>query len=216
MKLVVGSYRGMKLLPDTLKEIGKYVSGVTQIIIVDDSPSGEVSKYYQSAPVTVVPLGGVGCHAAMEVVRNIMKTGKGPGFDSFGCFWEEDCVPIKEINLQDFAIELNRDPLMVQIAFGRQPTFPEEVEAGSVARFLAGSDAFEFEMVGGSYSFIKQDRVFTGNPSIWSPPAWQDPWPQVPGHEAIKTTELKGQGYYFGYTVEQLIDHLGEREGHGY
>lgn len=212
MKLVVGSYRGMKYLPDTLKAIGSLVSGVTQIIIVDDSPSGEVAKYYHNAPVTVVPTGGVGCYGAMEVVRNIMKDG---GDNSFGCFWEEDCVPIKEINLQDFAIELNRSRGMAQIAFARQPTYAQEVKAGSVAKFL-GPEAIEHQMTCNELHFILQDTVFTGNPSVWAPSAWKDPWPQEDGHEAIKTEQLKAEGYFFGYTVEQLIKHFGEREGHGY
>jgi hypothetical protein len=200
----------MKLLPETLKAIGRYVIGVTEIVVVDDSPKSEVFHKLVS-PTKVIPLEGVGCYKAMEVVRQQMSS------SPYSCFWEEDCIPIKEINLMDFAIELSHSgPHMVQLAFGRQPTYPEEIKAGSVAKFLM-PDAIEWDMISGPYNYVKQDTVFTGNPSVWGPGAVDvGPWPQCDGHEAVRTAQLVERGDYFGYTVEQLIEHVGEREGFGY
>lgn len=142
-------------------------------------------------------------------------------------FWlEHDFVFTQPVDLRELAQVLDMEPWLAQMSLLRQPTSPEEVEAGGVIQRHGGSSFLayvapvekEFERV--MRAWLKHSIYFTTNPSLMRRQFMVDnPWPDKATEcEGYFGIDLRERGYEFGIwgAGETWVRHIGARTGHGY
>ena len=199
----MGTYRGLTHVPDALDSIERYVTGIDELVFIDDSGDSAIGAWL-SRHGTVHPYPRLGFAHTMKVACELMAAEPCAGW------WEEDFTAIRPIDFTALAALLDADPSLAQIALLRQVWYEEEEKAGGILPFL---DARPHPDVPG---LCVQQRVFTTNPGVWAPCGYAGGWPQSPGSEHLKTLELLADDRCFAYLDGQAVHHAGERTGHGY
>ena len=125
MQLIVISNRRDTYLEQALCSIVEFVSGVTDVTVIDDSGDHDfrqrLSKTYRCVAVGKTPVGYRGAVAkAFSIARG-----------SHFMLWEEDFVAVSDVNVRDMARCLDARPHLAQLALMRQPWYEPELRAGA-------------------------------------------------------------------------------------
>ena len=205
MKVVIGSYRGKKHIGKALASLDTHLTGMTDLVIVNDSPCPDDGAWLAQYG-KVVNVGGLGYTVAMY---KVCEAAEGMPI----MFWEEDFQLLEPVNLDQMNEILYYRPYLAQIALLRGPHFPIEHKYGGLIEALEAQGHTFTEVAG----VIEQTATFTANPSVWRAHVTDQGWPQWGGWtEEVKRDLLLGQGYRFGYLPGIKVAHEGERSGHGY
>lgn len=202
--LIIGTYRGTALVERAMRTIDKRLSGVTEIVLVDDSgkpdTSAQLARYGE-----VIQVGGKGYNTAMKAV--CQRAGDAPFM-----FWEEDFILNGKVHLGDLADILDARPHLAQVALLRQAWFRNEVRAGGLIQALKerGEDV---QLIGNVW---EQRATFTCNPALWRSGVAASGWPDGQWSEDAKRDQLIAEGYSFGFLDGVRVFHNGRRSGYGY
>lgn len=211
MRLVVGGYRGRTHIDTCMTSIAKHVTGIDDIILIDDSNNPEHAEHW-SRYSTVIEGRGKGYANTMHLACTVM-TGE------YALFFEEDFVFTEDVNLADLTAILDAEPDLAQIALLRDPYYDYEADgvlAGLEVCRQRLAQVGKHRVIEDRGDHISQTLVFTTNPSVWRRDAWLDGWPQCPNSEREKSTQLRQQGWTFGWMKNQTLLHTGQHEGIGY
>lgn len=202
--LIIGTYRGTALVERAMRTINKRMTGVSEVVLVDDSGNPETSQALRRYG-EVIEVGGKGYNAAMKAVC------ARAGADAF-MFWEEDFILNAKVDLGDLAGLLDQRPHLAQIALLRQAWFRVEVRAGGLIQALQQRGE-KVELVQGVW---EQQGTFTCNPALWRAGIAASGWPDGEWSEDAKRDQLIAEGYSFGFLDGVRVFHDGRRSGHGY
>ncbi|MEU2002054.1 glycosyltransferase [Rhodococcus sp. NPDC019627] len=212
MKLIIGTYRKQAYINQALESIDQYVSGVSEIVFVDDSGDPEHQAWLSQFG-RVVDTGRSGYNVAMKAVC------AEAGSSQF-CFWEEDFKAVVKFDLTELGEVLDQRPKLAQLALLRGPHFPIEHEHGGLIQALeAKGEKFELVAQPGlriSRNIYLQTATFTCNPAVWQRGIAAQGWPDGQWSEDAKRDQLLAQGYKFGFVPGIKVHHEGVRSGYGY
>jgi len=155
LRVLVGTYRGRKHIDDALKHIDQHLTGMTDLVFINDSPNPDDSTYLAQYG-KVVDVGGKGYTVAMQAACTAAQ--------GEPIFWfEEDFGLLCDVNLNDINEMLYHRPYLAQIALLRGPHFPIEHHFGGLIEALQAKGQKFTEVAG----LIEHTAVFTANPSVW-------------------------------------------------
>lgn len=207
MQVIVGTYRKDAHITAALASLEKFVTGVDDLIFVDDSGDPENAAWLTQHG-TVIETGRVGYTRAMKAVCEAAG-----GQESF--FLEEDFTFLSPLNLAELSNILSERPYLAQIALLRGPHYRVERQHGGVLEALRARHANrrKIKEVDG---VIEQTLTFTCNPAAWRGEVFASGWPSQRWSEEAKAKLLLGEGYKFGYLPGIRVAHHGAHEGFGY
>ena len=222
MKVIIGAYRGAALVDRALRSLEKDVLGWTEVTIVDDSGDDSVEralrKLSSSGPrdrlirsmvsIRVVPLPRVGYTRAMQ---RVFEEARGA---QHWCFWEEDFVATRQIDLRGTARLLDAHPELAQIVFLRNAVYPVEHVSGGVVEGMENRLGVKVERL--PDGLLRHDATASGNPAVWRAGIAEGGWPQVKWSENRLTERLREQGWRFAWLEGEAVRHDGEHSGYGY
>ena len=209
MRLVLGTYRNKKHLPVTLKSLYKNLKGVDELVFIDDSPVDEDTDWLKSHG-RVIRTRGLGYCRAMYTACLEMTP-------PYSCWWEEDSVLDREVDLNKIAEELENDSTLAQFVFLRQPWFAAELEHSDIIQPMIERRPSPITLEEGVHEkYWKHQSIFSTNPGVWQPRAWEHLWPLCGSSEDEKTRYLLQEGLWFATQHQRSITHFGRRSGHGY
>jgi hypothetical protein len=204
MRALIGTYRNRVHVPDALRSLDQFVTGITDLVFIDDSGNADTSTWLAQYG-KVVEVGGRGYNAAMKAACDAAE--------GQPClWWEEDFTALVPVDLTHIAELLFHRPYLAQIALLRGPHFPVEHEHGGVIEALVAK-GHTFTEVNG---VIEQTATFTGNPSVWRGEVFRAGWPVGKWSEERKRDLLLRESYRFGYLPGIRVGHDGVRSGHSY
>lgn len=204
VKVIVGTYRKRRHIRRCLSSLSEHVSGVSEIVFIDDSGDAENAAWLSTYG-TVVEVGRRGYNAAMRAACEAA--------DGQMCMWlEEDFEFLKPLDLSVMRQVLEHRPYLAQVALLRGPHFPIERERGGLIEALEYR-GHRFDRVGG---LIEHTATFTCNPSVWRGHVFAAGWPKGKWSEDRKRDQLISMGYRFAYLPEIRVKHTGERSGFDY
>lgn len=200
MLLILLSNRGSLYLPKTMELIERFVSGVTDVVIIDDS-GDESCRAELNRLGTVVPVAGraAGYRASMSTVFEIAS---GEEF----LFWEEDFLPLEPIDVTALAATLRDRPYLSQIALMRRPWYSHEFAHGGLIGAMERI-GHKFKLVDG---LIEHRAFFTGNPCVIPKRTYSRGWPDSDVSEvAFAEVLLRDPEMRFGMVPKEVIEHVG-------
>lgn len=204
MRAIIGTYRKKLHVPDALRSLDTHVTGITDIVFIDDSGDPDNSAWLaQYGKVIETGAGGYG---------QAMKAACAAAENQQSLFWEEDFTALQAINLTHLSDILYHRPYLAEIALLRGPHFPIEHQHGGLIEALQYKGHTFTDVLG----VIEHTACFTCNPSVWRAEVFAAGWPTGHLSEEIKGRQLVGQGYRFGYLPGIKVEHHGERSGFGY
>lgn len=204
MRVLIGTYRKRAHIDTCLGSLCRHVSGVDEVVFIDDSGDGEHAAYLATWG-KVIEVGRKGYTAAMTMACRAAEGRE--------CFWlEEDFTFLTDIDLNDLSEMLYHRPWLAQLVLLRGPHFPNELEAGGVIEACEARGE-KFELVS---DVIEHTAFFACNPSVWRGHVFATGWPQRQWSEDAKRDELLAMGYRFGMLPGITVAHHGERTGFGY
>lgn len=204
MRALIGTYRKQRHIPAALRSLEQHVTGITDLIFIDDSGdpdnSARLAQYGK-----VIETGAQGYGTAMKAACNAAENQQ--------ClWWEEDFTALESVNLTQLSDILYHRPYLAEIALLRGPHFPIEHRHGGLIEALQAK-GHQFNEVNG---VIEHTACFTCNPSVWRGEVFAAGWPTGHLSEEIKGHQLAAAGYRFGYLPGIRVAHHGERSGYGY
>ncbi|CAM5737576.1 hypothetical protein MAUB1S_02905 [Mycolicibacterium aubagnense] len=204
MRVVVGTYRGRTYLPDTLRSLDRHVTGVDDLIFIDDSGEPDHAAWLSQYG-KVIEVGRRGYGEAMKAACRAAEGRE--------AFWlEEDFTFTEPVSLPAMSEILYHRPYLAQVALLRGPHFPVEHRYGGVIEALVAQGHQFVDVLG----VLEHTATFTGNPSVWRAEVLAAGWPDGQWSEERKRDVLVRQGYRFGYLPGIKVCHSGERTGFGY
>jgi hypothetical protein len=233
MKVIIGSYRGPRLVTRAIESLRQNVSGITSIDIVDDSGVAEWAAHYRRMRIlpdefgihsyamqpdviakrTIVPtvfeLKRRGYNQAMRAVTRIAEREK-------FLFWEEDFVATGPIDLNHMGAILYGRPYLAQLALIRNAVYPNEIAAGGMLPGLVQRLTPDVVNLRLNNGILEQTGVFTCNPAVWQAGIANEGWPLGKWSEERMTVKLRNKGYKFGFLPGERVEHDGVRSGFGY
>ncbi|NKS98792.1 hypothetical protein GS498_20470 [Rhodococcus hoagii] len=204
MRVLVGAYRKLDYLPRCIESLREHVSGVSDVVFIDDSGDAETHAWERERG-TVVDVGGRGYGAAMSALCEAAD-----GREAF--VLEEDFSFRYSVDLNEMSEILRHRPYLAQVALLRGPHFPIEHEHGGLIEALEAK-GHKFTDVQG---VLEHTATFTCNPSVWRGSVFESGWPQCQWSEDAKRDELLREGYRFGFLPGVRVAHDGIRSGKGY
>jgi GT2 family glycosyltransferase len=204
MRVLVGTYRKRKHVEAALRSLEENVSGVTDLVFIDDSGSKRNSRWLANYG-KVVEVGKKGYAAAMQATCESAE-----GQDCF--LLEEDWTFLVKVSLPELQEKLHKWWWLAQICLLRAPISPEEIECGGIVEMFrrCGDNVMETE------GLIVHTSFFSCNPSVCRGEVFEMGWPQLADSEVVKTRELVAKGYKFAYLPGIAIEHHGKHSGFGY
>jgi hypothetical protein len=201
---MVGTYRKRKYVQTALRSLEQNVTGVTDLVFIDDSGSKRNARWLGNYG-KVVEVGKKGFTAAMQAVCEAAE-----GQDCF--VLEEDWTFLVKVNLAELQEKLHNCPQLAQICMYRAPISEEEVECGGIIEMFRrwGDTVTEID------GLLVHSSYFSTNPSLWRGEVCEMGWPQVVDSEVAKTRDLVAKGYKFAYVPGVGVEHRGKRSGFGY
>ena len=204
MRVLVGTYRKRKHVEAALRSLEQNVSGVTDLVFIDDSGSKRNARWLANYG-RVVEVGKKGFTAAYQAVCEAAE-----GQDCL--ILEEDFTFLVKVNLPELQEKLHKWSWLAQISLLRVPIFQEEIECGGIVEMFRrrGDNVVETE------GLIVHRSNFSCNPSLWRGEVCEMGWPQVADSEVVHTRELVAKGYKFACLPGIGIEHHGKHSGFGY
>lgn len=222
VKILIGTYRAdWRMMGRCLDSMTNYLADTErwEPVFIDDS--GDVDFQRRCAGWGEVYAvgdgkGRNGFATAMVKATEVMQQ-----IGGYVGWWEEDFTVTKRIHLDEIRDAMDPFPNLAQVVLVRQPWFPEEVKAGSMITHLQDRMGRTFERVfdtGFGTQLLMHDMIFSTNPGIWAPLAYQWGWPEVHNSEERKTRYLvEDDNACFAYWgLQETVHHEGERSGTGY
>jgi hypothetical protein len=207
MLAIIGTYRNLDYVPALLDSIDEYVTGITQYHFIDDSGNPETQlKLSEWGDVT--GLNKEGYNAAMQAAVAVAQRER-----DHVVWLEEDFTFIGTVDFHRLAAHLDMHPYLAQIVLQRAPWFDAEKEYGSIIEFHQKKRRQIFRDV---HDFWEHNAFFSCNPGIWSRHTWASGWPEGEWSEDQKRLSLLKGRKKFALTKNVLVEHHGERSGHGY
>ena len=204
MRVLIGTYRRRTHVTDALASLDAMVTGVTDLVFIDDSGDPDTTGWLASYG-KVIDVGGRGYNAAMKAACAAAEGQQ--------CLWlEEDFTFTVRTHLAALAEILWHRPYLAQVALLRGPHFPTEHAHGGLIEALEAK-GHVFTDVNG---VLEQTATFTCNPSVWRGEVFASGWPDGRWSEDRKRDQLLAAGYRFGYLPGIRVNHTGERSGHDY
>lgn len=208
MRIVIGTYRERAYIGRCLNSIAEHVSGVTEIVFVDDSGNPSHSRWLEQYG-AVSQTHAAGYNEAMQEVCRVA------GNEPFA-FVEEDFTFTSPVDLNDMAATIDAHPDLAQLALLRGPHFPIEHEHGGVLEGLVARLGQPFVDLRREPYGWSQRGTFTGNPAVWRAGIAADGWPRGRWSEDKMRDRLLADGYRFGFLNGVRVAHDGVRSGKGY
>ena len=210
--LVILSHRQREYLPFTLASIEKHMTGVSDIIVVDDSGSpehhqwldGHVPHYSLSDPSG----GNVGYLSAMSRVFEVAREAADHHETDYAMLWEEDFELIRDIDLADMALVMEENRELAQLNLQRQAVYRIERRLGYMESHARRSYMLTKECSTGveALPWVRRWRPFTTNPGLIQREVLDIEWPDrdtcdaVPGGaEPAMSLVLEEKAYQFGW-----------------
>ena len=168
MRVIVGTYRKRDHVPDAMASLEAFVTGVDDVIFVDDS--GDIENYlWLQQYGKVIDTGRVGYGGAMQVVCEAAE-----GQEAF--FLEEDFTFLSPIDLRELSDILAARPYLAQIALLRGPHYRAERRYGGVLEALRAKRGKPAQDHRGRRDH-RADGDFTCNPAAWRGEVFAAGWP---------------------------------------
>lgn len=125
------------------------------------------------------------------------------------------CAPIP---VDRILAVLAREPHLAQVCLKRQPVNEEELRAGGIVE--RDPDAYTQRVDRGDI-FTEHRACFSTNPSFYPAALCAQGWPQKQFSEGLFTHRLLEDpevrfAFWGAKFDEPLVEHIGERKGHGY
>lgn len=206
----------------TFPSIRKHLTGVSDMVIVDDSGNAGyrawLASEFPEALVTAVAETAAGYWRAMRTVWSIARAS---GTDHVG-FWEDDFVLTADVDLTCLARVLDEQPHLTQIALLRQPWWTNEHEHGGLIGALEQQGQRFTEVYDGHHHWLEHRACFTGNPTVVPRRTFERDWPEGAWSEAqfgrLLFQDPAARGAYWGRRTDQpRVEHIGhERVGQNY
>jgi hypothetical protein len=222
-------HRKREFLETTAASLRKHATGITDLVVVDDSGDAEHHAWlddngYQF--VTVDPYESQGYLAAMNVVWETAQCYVAEGVPHV-LLWEEDFVLHKPFDLIDLADLLTIDPKLAQVNLQRQAVYKIERRLGYMqSHQRRGYDLHSVLTV--DIPWVRRRRPFTTNPGMIQGSVLSMEWPTreeadaTPGGaEPAMSLRLEHAGYHFGWLGlpnHPHVEHVGTvmKSGKGY
>lgn len=209
-------------ISQTIPSIHKHLTGVGDIVIVDDSGDTDYRAWlateFPDALVTAVASEPAGYWRAMRTVWTIAQ---GSGADAFWMH-EDDFVLTDDININDLNHVLGTRDQLTQIACLRQPWFTNETAQGGLIEALEAQGQQFTEQTDGQHHWIEHRACFTGNPSLIPRRTFERDWPEGAWSESqfgrLLFADPNVRGAYWGRRSDPpRVEHIGhERVGSEY
>jgi hypothetical protein len=197
----------MKYLPALMDSIKEHVNGITEYVFIDDSNDPQIaSKLAEWGE--VIETHGKGYNAAMQAA-----VARGAQERDHVIWLEEDFTFTSMIDFHRLAAHLDSHPYLAQIVLQRAPWFDAEKEYGSIIEFHQKKRRQIFRDID---SFWEHTAFFSCNPGIWHRRTWESGWPEGDWSEDQKRLSLLKGRKKFALTKNIVVEHHGERTGHGY
>jgi hypothetical protein len=207
MLAIIGTYRKDAYVFDLLDSMKEYVTGITKLHFIDDS--GDVDFAIRLAEYgDVTSLNREGYNAAMQEAVKVATSAR-----DHVAFIEEDFTFIAPIDFYRLAAHLDSHPYLAQIVLQREPWFDAEKEYGSIIEFHQKKKRQIFRDVD---EFWEHTAFFSCNPALWHQKTWESGWPEGQWSEDKKRLSLLKGRKKFALTKNIVVEHHGERSGHGY
>lgn len=204
VRVIVGTYRGQTHIPDALRSLDALVTGITDMVFIDDSGDPDNATWLAQYG-KVIEVGRRGYNAAMKAACAAAEDQQ--------AFWlEEDFTVTVQTSLDAMAEILYHRPYLAQITLLRGSHFPVEHKHGGLIEALQAKGHTFIEVNG----VIEQTATFTGNPSVWRGEVFTLGWPTGRWSEELKRDHLLKLGYRFGFLPGIRVRHSGERSGFDY
>jgi len=220
--VVVLTNRRERYLPAALDSLHRNVTGLGEVVIVDDSGDQDWRERLAGDADSVVAVADqpAGYTRAMQTLWRVGADLGGPVF-----MLEEDFTFRLPINLRDLATVLTGYPKLAQVALQRAPWYPVELRRGVLAaqrrrvdreRRIKGQPPTTWRQ---QPHHVEHDAGFTGNPSLISPRAFETEWPDCDWSETAMGDRLVEAGFRFGWYGREgdapHVEHVGgERAEH--
>jgi hypothetical protein len=204
MRAIIGTYRLRNHIETALKSLDTKVIGITDLVFVDDSGSGENAAWLSQYG-KVIETNRGGYNVAMKAAC--------AAADNEEAFWfEEDFEVLARVDLSMMSEILYHRPYLAELALLRGPHFEIEHQHGGLIDALV-AQGHVFRTVSG---VIEQTATFTTNPAVIRADVWNTGWPDGNMSEDSKRDELLSRGYRFGFMPRIILRHNGIRSGYGY
>ncbi|WP_074848191.1 hypothetical protein [Gordonia westfalica] len=194
-----------------MASIRDHVTGITDVVLIDDSNNRDHTNHWSQYG-TVIEGHGRGYAHTMQLACTVMA-------GDYTLFVEEDFQFIADVDLKELTDILDTERDLAQIALLRDPFYDYETD-GVLEGLEVCRQRLEalgkHRVIEDRGDHIAQDLVHTTNPAVWRREAWLDGWPQQPDSERVKSTQLRQQGWKFGWMKTQTLLHTGQHEGTGY
>lgn len=226
--LIILSHRKLEFIENTLKSIRDNMTGVSRIILVDDSGDEEHRTQFTEAH-SLVAVGDQN-RGYLEAMRSVWEIARivtdSQGAD-YAMLWEEDFLLTRPVDLHDLATIMNTDPTLAQINMQRQPVYKIEKRLGYLRSHQQRGYGLLPEKTGG-LDWVSRDKPFTTNPGLIRREILDVEWPtreeadEVPGGaEPAMSLRLGRQGWHYGWYGkwdQRSVLHVGtkHKSGKGY
>jgi hypothetical protein len=209
-------------IAQTIPSIHKHLSGVGDMVIVDDSGNTDYRAWlaaeFPDALVTAVAPEPAGYWRAM---RTVWAIARGSGADAV---WlaEDDFVLLDDIDVTCLDRVLDEHEYLTQIALRRQPWFGNEIAHGGMLEALEAQGQTFGETTDRKHYWIEHRATFTGNPTLIPRRTFERDWPEGAWSESrfgrLLFADPLARGAYWGRRGDPpRVEHIGhERVGADY
>lgn len=207
--LVVLSHRKQEFLPRALVSLRRNISGVTDVIVVDDSGDPEHHQWLDAHGLqfsVVDPSGNAGYLAAMNLVWGTALAAADRAGVDYAMLWEEDFLLTRSVDTRSMSTVLQKSPNLANLNLQRQAVYPIERRFGYMESHARRGYRLTPRRTGDT-AWVRRERPFTTNPGLISAAVLDDTgWPTRAecagvegGAEPAMSERLESQGYYFGW-----------------
>ena len=203
-------------LAQTIPSIHKHLTGVGDMVIVDDSGDTDyrawLAETFPDALVTAVASAPAGYWRAM---RTVWAIARGSGADAV-TFWEDDFILTEDVDLTCLDRVADEQPHLTQIALLRQPWFGNEHEHGGLIEALEAQGQVFTERTDGRHHWVEHRACFTGNPTLIPRRTFERDWPEGAWSESrfgqLLFTNPEARGAYWGSRSDPpRVEHIGHQ-----
>ena len=230
--LILLSHRKDEFLPRALRSIRERLSGVGEIIIVDDSGDADHINWLDEMgeSFTVVDIdGNAGYLKAMETVFEVARDACDLRGSSYAVLWEEDFILRRKVSVEAMieVLEAPENSGVAQLNFQRQPVYKVEKRLGYMESHMRRGYNLKQRTTNGR-RWVSRAKPFTTNPGVIRRDVLDEVWPSREtadqtsgGAEPAMSRALERNGWSFGWYGPwntAVVQHVGDdmKTGTGY
>lgn len=230
--LILLSHRKDEFLTAALRSIQDRLTGVGQIIIVDDSGDPDHINWLDETgeQFTVVdPEGNAGYLRAMETTFEVARDVCDHVGSSYAILWEEDFILRRKVSVESMisVLDAPENSRVAQLNLQRQPVYKVEKRLGYMESHMRRGYDLKQRTTNG-HRWVSRARPFTTNPCLIRREVLDVAWPSREtadqthgGAEPAMSKVLERGGWTFGWYGPwntTAVQHVGDalKTGTGY